>query len=155
VVIDSIGAIQQPVKMYEVLRGRSRMERNDWDTLLNLLTPLVLDWHAVPVNVVVIAHTKRTDGEGNKPGSMGFGVQGSLRSQMPRWFSHILHIVAGPDGQRFVVTQPTVSKGYRYLAKDRHNSLTHLGDKGIIPLPADEDGYPDGTIAQVICGTTA
>jgi hypothetical protein len=76
--------------------------------------PLVLDWHAVPINVVVIAHTKRTDGEGNKPGSMGFGVQGSLRSQMPRWFSHILHIVAGPDGKRFVVTQPTVSKGYRY-----------------------------------------
>jgi len=56
---------------------------------LNLLTPLVLDWYAVPINVVVIAHTKRTDGEGNEPGSMGFGVQGSLRSQMPRWFSHI------------------------------------------------------------------
>jgi len=59
------------------------------DMLLNLLTPLVLDWHAVPINVVVIAHTKHTDGEGNEPGSMGFGVQGSLRSQMPRWFSHI------------------------------------------------------------------
>lgn len=151
VVIDSIDAIQQPVKMYEVLRGRSKMERSDWDTLLNLLTPLVLDWHALPINVVVIAHTKRSEGEEKRPGSMDFGVQGSLRSQMPRWFSHILHIVSGPDGERFVVTEPTVSKGYRYLAKDRHHSLAHLGTNGVIKLPCDADGYPDDRITRVIC----
>jgi hypothetical protein len=151
VVIDSIDAIQQPVKMYEVLRGRSRMERNDWDTLLNLLTPLVLDWHAVPINVVVIAHTKRTDGEDNKPGTMDFGVQGSLKAQMPRWFSHILHIVTGPEGQRYLVTQPMISKGYRYMAKDRHGTLAHLGKNGFSELTADEDGYPTDAIARAIC----
>jgi len=153
-VIDSIDALQQPVKMFEVLKGRTRMERNDWDTLLNLLQPVVLEWHALPIHVVVIAHTKRTDGEEGKPGSMDFGVQGSLKGQMPRWFDYILHLVAGPDGKRFVVTQPTISKGYRYLAKDRHNRLSALGRSGIIDLPA-KDGYPDDLIARTICGISA
>ncbi|NIV32836.1 MAG: AAA family ATPase [Anaerolineae bacterium] len=151
-VIDSIDAIQQPVKMFEVLHGRTKMERGDWDTLLNLMTPLVLDWHALRIHVVVTAHTKRRDGEGNRPGSMDFSVQGSLRAQMPRWFSHILHIVAGPGGKRTLVTQPTIYKGYRYLAKDRHNMLADLATKAAVPLPADEAGYPDDTIARTICG---
>ena len=151
-VIDSIDAIQQTVKMFDVLKGRSKIERSDWDTMLNLLTPLVLDWHALPVHVVVVAHTKRTDGESGKPGSMDFGVQGSLRVQMPRWFDCILHLVAGPDGKRFVVTQPTISKGYRYLAKDRHNMLAQLTQKGILDLPGDNDGYPADTIARAVCG---
>jgi hypothetical protein len=151
-VIDSVDAVQQPVKMFEVLRGRTRMERNDWDTMLNLMSPLVLDWNALPIHVVVIAHTKRRDGEDGKPGTMDFSVQGSLRAQMPRWFGHILHLVAGPDGRRSVVTQPTIYKGYRYLAKDRHNTLAHLGKDGVVRLPAGEDGYPDDAIARAIYG---
>lgn len=150
-VLDSIDAVQQPVKMFDILRGRTKMERGDWDTMLNLMTPLVLEWHALPIHVVVIAHTKRTDGEQGKPGSMDFGVQGSLRVQMPRWFDYILHIVAGPDGERFVVTQPTISKGYRYLAKDRHGKLADMAAKGILPLPDNGTGYPDSTIAKVVC----
>jgi len=152
-VIDSVDAIQQPVKMFEILRGRTKMERQDWDTLLNKLTPLVLEWNALPINVVVTAHTRRLDGEGGRPGTMGFSVQGSLKAQMPRWFDYILHIVAGPDGKRFVVAQPTISKGYRYVAKDRHGTLGHLGKNGIIELPA-QDGYPSSDIARAICGAT-
>jgi len=150
-VIDSVDAIQQPVKMFEILRGRSKMERSDWDTLLNKMTPLVLNWNALPINVVVIAHTKRVDGENGKPGTMDFSVQGSLRTQMPRWFSLILHIVAGPDGKRFVVTRPMIAKGYRYVAKDRHGALSGLGKNGIIDLQVDDAGYPSDEIAQAIC----
>ena len=82
---------------------------------------------------------------------MDFSVQGSLRTQMPRWFSLILHLVAGPDSKRFVVTQPTISKGHRYVAKDRHGALSGLGDKGIITLQMGEGGYPPSTIADAIC----
>jgi hypothetical protein len=85
---------------------------------------------------------------------MDFGVQGALKVQMPRWFDYILHITTGADGKRYVVTQPTISKGYRYLAKDRHGRLTPLGKSGIIDLLA-KDGYPDDLIARTICGTSA
>ena len=158
VILDSVDAIQQPVNMYGILHGRSKMERSDWDTLLNLMTPLVLDWHALPVHLVAIAHTKRVDGENGKPGTMDFSVQGALRSQMPRWFSLILHLVAGPDGKRFLVSQPTIAKGYRYVAKDRHNLLKVLGrpkSPGIIDVPADEDGYPTSQVAEAICALCA
>jgi len=46
--------------------------------LYNLPTPLVLDWHAVPINVVVIAHTKRTGGDA---GDHFVGVQAQIMSQ--------------------------------------------------------------------------
>jgi len=39
-------------------------------------------------------------------------------------------------GTRCVVTQPTISKGYRYQAKDRHNRLGALGKHGVVDLPA-------------------
>ena len=153
-VIDSLDAIQQPVKMFEVLKVRTMMERGDWDTLLNMLQPLVLEWNALPIHVVVIAHTKRIDGEEGKPGSMDFGVQGALRAQMPRWFDYILHIATGPDGKRTVVTQPMIHKGHRYLAKDRHDGLRDLSRGGLIDLPGT-NGYPDSRIANTICGTSA
>jgi len=57
----------------------------------------------------------------------------------------------GPDGKRYVVMQPMISKGYRYQAKDRHNRLTPLGKNGVIDL-AGENGYPDTAIARVVCG---
>ncbi len=153
-VIDTLDVVQQAAKMFDILRGRTRMERNDWDVLLNLMQPLVLKWNSLPINVVVIAHTKTIDGEGRKPGVRGFGVQGSLRTQLPGWFSVIMHLVAGPDGKRFVVTQPMISKGFRYVAKDRHGILADLADEyGIIKVPANEAGYPNDTIAQTICHT--
>jgi len=153
-VLDSIDALQQPVKMFEVLKGRSKMEREDWDTLLNLLQPLVLEWNALPIHVVVIAHTKRTEGEKGRPGTMDFGVQGALKTQMPRWFDYILHITTGPDGSRALVVQPTIHKGYRFLAKDRHNQLAPVSKGGLIELPG-KNGYPDDLIAQTVCGTSA
>ncbi len=151
-VIDSIDAIQQSIKMFRILKGRTKMEIQDWDTLLNELLPLVLAWNSLPVNVVVIAHTRREESkkEGS-PGDMGFGVQGSLKAQIPRWFDYILHIATGADGKRFVVTQPTIARGYRYIAKDRHNKLAPVAKNGIIELPA-VDGYPDDEIARLVCG---
>jgi RecA/RadA recombinase len=58
----------------------------------------------------ILSATERTDGEGNRPGSMGFGVQGSLRSQMPRWFSHILHIVAEAQNLKTIIPSLGLSK---------------------------------------------
>lgn len=150
-VIDSLDALQQSIKMFRILRGRTKMELQDWDMLLNELQPLVLAWNALPIHVVVVAHSKREEGEEGRPGDMNFSVQGSLKAQIPRWFDYILHIAAGADGKRYVVTQPTISRGYRYTAKDRHGRLKELGKNGIIELES-EDGYPDNTIANRICG---
>jgi hypothetical protein len=151
-VIDSLDAIQQAIKMFRILKGRTKMELQDWDMLLNELLPMVLAWNSLPINVVVIAHTKREESkkEGT-PGDMGYGVQGALKAQIPRWFDYILHIATGADGKRFVVTQPTIARGYRYVAKDRHNKLAALGKNGIIELPA-ADGYPSDEIAKLVCG---
>ena len=151
-IIDSLDAIQQSIKMFRILKGRTRMELQDWDTLLNELLPLVLAWNSLPIHVVVVAHTKREESkqEGH-PGDMGFGVQGALKAQIPRWFDYILHITTGVDGKRYVVTQPMIAKGYRYVAKDRHNGLAPLAKNGIIDLPGD-NGYPSAEIARRVGG---
>lgn len=150
-VIDSLDALQQAIKAFRILKGRVKMELHDWDALLNELMPLVLAWNSLPINVVVIAHTKREESKReNTPGDMGFGVQGALKAQVPRWFDYILHIATGADGKRFVVTQPMIARGYRYVAKDRHDKLSKLGKNGVVELPA-VDGYPDDTIARAAC----
>ena len=154
-VIDSLDAIQQSIKAFEILRGRTRMERNDWDALMNRMMPLVLGWNSLPIHVVAIAHVKRSNGEGSKPGNMDLAVQGAMRTQMPRWFDYILHVVAGKNGKRHVIIQPMPINGYSYLAKDRHNRLAKLSDSSHIPLPANEDGYPEDRIARIICGLSA
>ena len=151
-VIDSLDAVQQPVKLFDILKGRRKMERDDWDVLLNLMAPLVLEWQQLPIHVVVTTHSKRVEGEKGRPGIVGLSVQGSLRVQVPRWFDLILHIWAGPDGKRVVITQPMIRKGYRYTAKDRHNQLASLLKSGVILLPADKEGYPSDEIAKAICG---
>jgi RecA/RadA recombinase len=46
--------------------------------LFNLLISPVLHWRAVPINVVVIAHTKRTDADA---GDQFMGVQARMMSQ--------------------------------------------------------------------------
>ena len=70
---------------------------------------------------------------------------------MPRWFDYILHLVAGSDGKRFVISQPMTVKGYQYKAKDRHNLLAGMASNSVIELPA-EDGYPSSQITNVIIG---
>ena len=151
-VIDSIDAIQEFEKYFGVLKGRSKMQIQDWDTLYNVVFPVVLAWSALPIHVVVVAHVRQEEGEDNKPGVKTFALQGSFKDRMPRWFDYILHLVAGPDGKRFVISQPMIAKGYQYKAKDRHNSLASLANNNIIELPANEDGYPSPQIATVIVG---
>jgi len=153
VIIDSIDAIQQSVKMFSILKGRNAMKTSDWDTLLNMLLPLVLKWNALPVHVAVISHAKETQGKKEGIGSVGFSVQGALRTQMPHWFGCILHMVAGNDGTRSLITQPMVTGGLRYTAKDRHRRLAEFlpAGKKYIKVDVDEDGYPMNDIAKALC----
>ena len=155
VIIDSIDAIQQSVKMFSILKGREAMKTSDWDTLLNMTLPLVLKWNALPVHVCVVSHAKETMGKKDELGSVGFSVQGALRTQMPHWFGCILHMVAGSDGTRHLITQPMVSSGMRYTAKDRHQRLTPFlaENKKFIKVEVDSDGYPTDEIAKALCRT--
>lgn len=150
VVIDSVNMIQQAVKV-AILRGRTKMQLQDWDQMLNLMVPLVMDWHAVPKHIVVIAHSRRRERDGY-PDIMTFAVQGTLRSQMPRWFDYILHLNVGQKGNRFVMTQPVVHQGVKYLAKDRHQAFKDIANEsGIVELE-NNDGYPGYRVANAICG---
>lgn len=153
IVIDSINMVQQAVKV-AILRGRTKMQLQDWDQMLNLMMPLVVDWHAVSKHVVVVAHSRRREKEG-QPDLLTFAVQGSLRSQMPRWFDCILHLNVGKEGQRFVMTQPIIYRGVKYMAKDRHQVLKDVSnDSGIIKLE-NNDGYPSDRIARAVTGSAA
>jgi hypothetical protein len=134
------------------------MERQDWGTLLNMMRPINMMLSSLPVHVVVTAHTKTRDGEQNRPGIMDLSVQGALRDQMPRWYDAILHLAELQNSQRVVVSQPTIFKGSRWLAKDRHNLLASTYMKkgkteeyGVTDLPASE-GYPTNLLAKAICG---
>jgi hypothetical protein len=148
-VIDSIDAIQQTVKMFRILRGRTKMKLEDWDTLLNEMQPMALEWGALPIHVVVVAHTKRTEKEEGISG-MDFSVQGSLRSHMPRWFDYILHIATEADSKRTLITQPTIYREHRYTAKDRHGHLTAALQGNVVSIYS-EDGWPTNAIARMIC----
>jgi len=149
VVIDSIDAVQEFEKYYGILMGKSKMKIQDWDTLYNIVFPVVLDWSALPVHVVVVAHVKQEEGEGTGVGVKGFSLQGAFKNRMPRWFDYIIHLTSGPDGQRYAVTHPMITKGYKYTAKDRHGTLDPLKKAGVIEIPA-VDGFPSDAIAQAI-----
>ena len=152
IVVDSLDAIQLAVKTFEILKGRSKMERADWGVLLEKMIPLSMEFARVPANLVVVSHVKRRErGDRSEIEDAGLAVKGALKEELPGWFSHILHIVAGDNGKRFVITQPMISRNIRYLAKDRHNTLACLVEGKYIPLPADENGYPSNRIAQAIC----
>jgi len=155
-VIDSIDALQRAVASFEILKGRTKMEMQDWGVLLEKMSPLVLEWSALSIGVVVVSHVKikESDDKADKVRDAVLAVRGALKDEMPRWFSHILHIVSGPDAKRVVITQPLIRRGFRYLAKDRHNSLAGISDqRGVVSLPA-EDGYPSSEIADIICGVS-
>jgi hypothetical protein len=149
-VLDSIDGIQETEKYFGVLKGRTKMQMQDWDTLYNVIFPLVLAWSSLPIHVVVVAHVKQEEGEEGKPGVKSFSLQGSFKDKMPRWFDYILHLAAGPDGKRFVITQPMISKGYQYKAKDRHGVLAALAKGGYIELPLTEKGFPTSEISDTI-----
>lgn len=149
VVVDSIDAVQEFEKYYGILKGsRPKMKIQDWDTLYNVVFPVVLDWSALPVHVVVVAHVKQEDGE-SSVGVKGFSLQGAFKNRMPRWFDYIIHLVAGPEGKRYAITHPMINKGYKYTAKDRHGTLDSLKTSGVINIPA-EDGFPSTDIAKAI-----
>ena len=159
VVIDAIDDIQLSCKLYGVLRGRTHMERDDWDTILNLMSPLMLDLNTLPIHVVVTAHTKKTEAFVDKktgkkyPAELSLAMQGAIKNQLPGWFDVVGHIIADANGNRYLVTGPKTFRGYRLVAaKDRHGLLSSLLDRnGLIPLPADEDGYPDDRVARALC----
>lgn len=155
-VVDSVDIIQQAVADFAIMKGaRFKMERADWGILLNMMRPLSLLLMSLPISVVVIAHTKTTEGENNRVGAMDLALQGSLRAQMPAHFDTILHIAERERNQRVVLTQPNIKMNSRWLAKDRHNDLRALADKeGIIKLPANADGYPNNEIANAIMGVS-
>lgn len=158
-VLDSIDALQQAVMDFFIMSDtKFKMERQDWGTLLNAMRPVNMMLRSLPIHVVVTAHTKTRDPEGNRPGVMDLAVQGALRDQMPRWYDAILHIGEREQGQRYVVVQPTIYSGNRWLAKDRHDYLRPLWynpnqpenkQTQVIELPA-VDGYPSDEIARML-----
>lgn len=157
VVLDSIDAIQQIVADFDpALRNRMKWSYDEWGILLKKVRPINTKFQALPVHGVMVAHTRTHESQdGNKPGVMTLSVQGALGRELPRWFSCIMHIVEGARMKREVCVQPTIYNNYRVEAKDRHNLLKSLVNKnGVIELPADDDGYPEGRIAQVLCGAS-
>ena len=153
VVIDTLDAIQKACKTFEILGGKSNMSWDDYGRLLELMTELMLEWNNLPCHIVVCGHTKQREEEGERYGIATIKLAGSLRDEVPDWFDVILHVQAGQDGRRFVMSQPLVSRGVRYLAKDRHGLLTGLSnEKGFIELEDAGDGYPSSKIADAICG---
>jgi hypothetical protein len=146
--IDSIDALQQSKKQ-EILNGRPKLQLNDWDAMLNVMMPVVLKWSQLKCSVVVTAHTKQEEGEEGKPGIRSFSLQGAFKDQMPRWFSEILQIVAGPDGKRQLISQPQIYRGYQIKAKDRHSILVPLSKNGIMELPLI-NGRPTEVVAKAI-----
>ena len=147
--IDSIDAVQEFEKYYGILKGKPKMKIQDWDTLYNVVFPVVLDWSAIPVHVCVVAHVKQEEGEGTGVGVKGFSLQGAFKNRMPRWFDYIIHLVSGPDGERYAITHPMINRGYKYTAKDRHGTLDSLKQSGVIKIPA-KDGIPSNEIAKAI-----
>jgi hypothetical protein len=153
-VVDSMDAIQQAVMDFSILKGhKTKMERQDWGTILNMVRPTLLMLRNLPIHVVVTAHTKTRDGEQNRSGVMDLAVQGALKDQMPRWFDVILHIAELPNARRALVTQGQIWNQYRWLAKDRHDFMRPLADaKGLVDLDCDENFYPTSKIADAIVG---
>lgn len=152
-VIDTLNVIQRSLQTFKILRGRSVMERRDWGVLLEEMQKLVLEWAGLPVDVVIVCHAKSREDEGKKINVVDFAVRGGLRDELPGWFSNIIHITAGKDGRRFVVSQPGVYNNTRFVAKDRHGVLVSLRDEKtkLIEITS-EDGYPNRDIALAICG---
>ena len=158
-VIDTIDVIQLACKQFDILTARDKMEREDWDVILNRMAPLMMDLNALPIHVVVTAHTKKREAFRDRkgiqhPGEAAIAMQGSIRNQLPGWFDLILHMITVDGrGRRAIVTGPKTLQGYKLLAKDRHGLLDHtLNDKGFIPQPLGENGYPVPDIANIICG---
>lgn len=158
-VIDTIDVIQLACKQFDILKNKVKMEMQDWDIILNKMSPLMMDLNALPVHVVVTAHTKKREPFKDRSGTHHAGeaaiaMQGSIRNQLPGWFDLILHVVTVDSrGNRAIVTGPKSLGGYKLLAKDRHGLLDHmLNDKGFIPQPLGENGYPVPDIANTICG---
>ncbi len=151
-VIDTLNVIQRSLQTFKILKGRNVMERRDWGRLLEEMQKLVLEWAGLPIDVVIVCHSKvRSDDDGKKITIADFAVRGGLRDELPGWFSNILHVTAGADGKRSVITQPGIFKGTRYVAKDRHGKLSDLAKHGVAPLTG-ENGYPNRDIAIAICG---
>lgn len=156
-VIDSIDQVQRAVQTFEILKGRTKMQIQDWGTLLELMYTLVMAWASLPIPVVVVGHVKRMgdDDESSKVKTANLAVRGALKNEMPGWFSYILHIVTGPDGKRTVIRDNMIYKGTRYLAKDRHNVLGGIamgtsGAQSKIINITSTTGWPDSKIADTI-----
>jgi hypothetical protein len=144
-VIDSIDALQLGKKL-EMLGSRTKFQQQDWDMLLNVTMPLVTAWASLPIDVVVVSHTKQDEGEGDKPGLRSFSVQGSLRTAMPRWFDYVLHEVSLAGGERWVYVNPAITDGYQVMAKDRHRIF-----EGKLRVQVNQkDGWPTDEIARKI-----
>ena len=152
-VIDSLDQVQRAVQTFEILKGRTKMQMQDWGVLLEKMYPLVLEWSSLPINVVVVGHTKRVLKEDGGMSENTLAVRGALKDELPGWFSMILHVTSGVEGQRSLVTQPMISRGVRYTAKDRHNVLGPLTGKNKFIDITSETGWPNNRVAEVICGT--
>lgn len=151
VVIDPIDQIQRSVQTWQVLKGRDVMKMQDWGVLLEKMYPLVLEWSGLSCYLVVVGHVKRRGDDDNtsKVVDSMLAVRGSLRDELPGWFSMILHVTAGVGGKRYVVSQPMINNNVRYIAKDRHHLLDGLGSP-LIEITS-KTGWPDDRIAKVIC----
>jgi len=152
VIIDSIDQFQENEKFYGVLKGKTRMTVQEWGDLFNVVYPIVLQWMALPVHVVVISHIKQTEGDDTKPGYKTFSLQGGFKDTFPKGFDEIIHLVSGTEGKRTALFQPMIVGGYRYEAKDRHHIFSKpTGGKNSMTVSVDDEGYPGNEIANIIC----
>lgn len=150
VVLESLDFLQQTIKYHEILNRKSFMGQKEWGKLLDIMSPIVMSWSNLPVHFVATAHTKEQEEDATGETST-FALQGGIRTQLPGWFSIILHTVISGGGM-YVVSNPVRSRGKMIMAKDRHGVCSDLlNDKGVIDITT-ESGWPDEDIARAICG---
>jgi hypothetical protein len=148
VILDTIDGIQQPLK-YKLLAGRDKMQRDDWGRLLDKIMPLIFEMKKLPVFVLIGSHSKVVDPAQEQAGSRGFAAQGALADQMPRWFDHIIHLIATDDSRRLAFVQPTIYQKYRVIAKDRHGVFFQANKPNQFEVPAKK-GFPSDEIAKIV-----
>jgi hypothetical protein len=130
IVLDTVDHLQALLKTrYADMSNKQRMYGLLLDGMMNrIVWPLM----AIPVNIVLIMHTKNY-GEGNQDDGgkkdpkgadngtcprIDLALEGDLRNKLMRYFDSVLHLVVTQSGEHKIVTSPRVIDGRFLVAKD-------------------------------------
>lgn len=142
VVIDSIDELQLVADL-----TIKKVGLQYWGDMLKLMRGIVTTARRINAHLVCIAHARDVAGDGDAV-DVGLALQGGIRSQLPRWFDVLLHLVTLPGGATILTGTTTIGKK-TYLAGDRHYAFE--GKR--YPLRW-ANGKPDAEIMGTILAAT-